>query len=176
MTIEELNLAPLERATKEIFINGQSVNVKPSLSFADRTEMIYWILNNSVDANTGMVSPIKTTVYIALGIVRWYSDIDLPDDVLGKDPRALYDLLEDNGVFDSIANVINEKEYKNLVALLQQTIDEYRKFNYSAYGILNSLTSSSADLAEQARKTIESVKDREGIELLGAIKDIVGQN
>lgn len=173
MKLEELGLTPVTYESKEIFINGISVKVKPVLSIQEKVDFIIWVIGNAQDQNTGIVSPVKVSVYLALALVKWYTDIELPENA---DDRVTYDLLNTNKVFDAIASNIDSTDYNNLIGLLQQIIEEGSKYNFSALGILNSMTSSSAGLAEQAQKIINDVKAGKDLELLSAIKDIVGQN
>lgn len=173
MKFEELGLTPVKCENKEIFINGVSVKVKSFLSIQEKIDVISWIIQNAQNQNTGIVSSVKVSVYLALALVKWYTDIELPE---GIDDRVIYDLLNTNKVFDTIVNNIDNTDYNNLINLLQQTIDEGTKYNFSALGILNNMTSSSAGLAEQAQKIINEVKAGKDLELLSEIKNITGQN
>lgn len=176
MKLEDLNLSPVQHKEKEIFINGVSVSVKQYLPMANKTAFMEWVLNHSTDMNTGLVSPVKLKVNSSLALVKWYTDIDLDEKQMEDNPLELYELLNANAVFSLVLHAIDGSDYRELADLIDEVIESANRYNFSAYGIMNTLTSSSADLATQATELLKNVKNAEGLELLSEIKNIIGQN
>ena len=76
--------------------NEQIIEVKQYISVNDKLELISDVINKSVDEHS-FSNPVKTSVFTALGIIEYYTNISFTEKQK-EDPVKLYDLLHGNGL------------------------------------------------------------------------------
>lgn len=171
MNYKELNLSALDKELQTITINGHEIPVLPTLSIRERISFVEFIIENSIDETTGCFSPVRIEVFFSLALVRWYAGITFEED---DDLLDAYDALEENGVFDSVVAAIGQTEYDFMKDLVNETLGDIARYNNSFAGMMQLASAKADGLDGQITEILEKVKNREGMELLGSIKDMVG--
>ena len=163
----KLNLKKIDKV-QVVTINGLEVEVKQYLPVAEKLELIANVLNNSADDNN-FANPVKTYVLSHLEIIYAYTNLSFTDKQK-EDPAKLYDILETNGIIDSIILAMPPSEYDNLIEDITSTIDAYYKYKNSALGILEAATTDYKNLDLEASDIQKKIADPDNLTLL---KDII---
>lgn len=173
VNFSDMNLT-LQMETEELHISEDLVlNVKTYLPINDKADFIQFIVTGSLDSMTGCFSPVRTEVYYAIGLCKWYAGIELTEDELA-DAAALYDILETNNLIRAIESCIPAEELDILHALINDTLDDITRYNNSAAGIIQAMSNNADGLDGQLASILEQIKNSEGLEQLSVIKDVVG--
>ena len=163
----KLNLKKIDKV-QVVTINGLDVEVKQYLPVAEKLELIANVLNNSADDNN-FANPVKTYVLSHLEIIYAYTNLSFTDKQK-EDPAKLYDILETNGIIDSIILAMPPSEYDNLIEDITSTIDAYYKYKNSALGILEAATTDYKNLDLEASDIQKKIADPDNLTLL---KDVI---
>ena len=163
----KLNLKKIDKV-QVVTINGLEVEVKQYLPVAEKLELIANVLNNSADDNN-FANPVKTYVLSHLEIIYAYTNLSFTDKQK-EDPAKLYDILDTNGIIDSIILAIPPSEYDNLIEDITSTIDAYYKYKNSALGILETATTDYKNLDLEASDIQKKIADPDNLTLL---KDVI---
>lgn len=162
-----LNLKKIDKV-QVVTINGLEVEVKQYLPVAEKLELIANVLNNSADDNN-FANPVKTYVLSHLEIIYAYTNLSFTDKQK-EDPAKLYDILDTNGIIDSIILALPPSEYDNLIEDITSTIDAYYKYKNSALGILEAATTDYKNLDLEASDIQKKIADPDNLTLL---KDVI---
>ena len=163
----KLNLKKIDKV-QVVTINGLEVEVKQYLPVAEKLELIANVLNNSADDNN-FANPVKTYVLSHLEIIYAYTNLSFTDKQK-EDPAKLYDILDTNGIIDSIILAIPPSEYDNLIEDITSTIDAYYKYKNSTLGILEAATTDYKNLDLEASDIQKKIADPDNLTLL---KDVI---
>lgn len=163
----KLNLKKIDKV-QVVTINGLEIEVKQYLPVAEKLELIANVLNNSADDNN-FANPVKTYVLSHLEIIYAYTNLSFTDKQK-EDPAKLYDILETNGIIDSIILAMPPSEYDNLIEDITSTIDAYYKYKNSALGILEAATTDYKNLDLEASNIQKKIADPDNLTLL---KDVI---
>ena len=163
----KLNLKKIDKV-QVVTINGLEIEVKQYLPVAEKLELIANVLNNSADDNN-FANPVKTYVLSHLEIIYAYTNLSFTDKQK-EDPAKLYDILDTNGIIDSIILAIPPSEYDNLIEDITSTIDAYYKYKNSALGILEAATTDYKNLDLEASDIQKKIADPDNLTLL---KDVI---
>ena len=163
----KLNLKKIDKV-QVVTINGLEIEVKQYLPVAEKLELIANVLNNSADDNN-FANPVKTYVLSHLEIIYAYTNLSFTDKQK-EDPAKLYDILETNGIIDSIILALPPSEYDNLIEDITSTIDAYYKYKNSALGILEAATTDYKNLDLEASDIQKKIADPDNLTLL---KDVI---
>ena len=163
----KLNLKKIDKV-QVVTINGLEIEVKQYLPVAENLELIANVLNNSADDNN-FANPVKTYVLSHLEIIYAYTNLSFTDKQK-EDPAKLYDILETNGIIDSIILALPPSEYDNLIEDITSTIDAYYKYKNSALGILEAATTDYKNLDLEASDIQKKIADPDNLTLL---KDVI---
>lgn len=163
----KLNLKKIDKV-QVVTINGLEVEVKQYLPVAEKLELIANVLNNSADDNN-FANPVKTYVLSHLEIIYAYTNLSFTDKQK-EDPAKLYDILETNGIIDSIILAMPPSEYDNLIEDITSTIDAYYKYKNSTLGILEAATTDYKNLDLEASDIQKKIADPDNLTLL---KDVI---
>lgn len=147
------------------------VSVRQYLPVEEKTELLQYVINASLDDSTGCFSPLRVEIYFALGVCNWYTDIEI--DSLA-DAGKTYDLLECNGILGQIFNNIPKEELEFIRDLVNDTTVDIARYNSSAAGIIQSMNSNAGDLDTQLSNILEKIRDKDGVDAFKTIKDMVG--
>ena len=146
------------------------VSVRQYLPVEEKTELLQYVINAALDDNTGCFSPLRVEVYFALGVCNWYTDIEIESLA---DAGKTYDLLECNGVLAQIFNNIPKEELEFIRDLVNDTVADIARYNNSATGIIQAMSSDTQGLDNQLSEILANIKNAEGLDILSAIKDVV---
>ena len=163
----KLNLKKIDKV-QVVTINGLEIEVKQYLPVAEKLELIANVLNNSADDNN-FANPVKTYVLSHLEIIYAYTNLSFTDKQK-EDPAKLYDILDTNGIIDSIILALPPSEYDNLIEDITSTIDAYYKYKNSALGILEAATTDYKNLDLEASDIQKKIADPDNLTLL---KDVI---
>ena len=163
----KLNLKKIDKV-QVVTINGLEIEVKQYLPVAEKLELIANVLNNSADDNN-FANPVKTYVLSHLEIIYAYTNLSFTDKQK-EDPAKLYDILDTNGIIDSIILALPPSEYDNLIEDITSTINAYYKYKNSALGILEAATTDYKNLDLEASDIQKKIADPDNLTLL---KDVI---
>lgn len=174
MNFTDMNLIP-QISEREITIGNNKLNVKSYLAIDDKANFIEFIVNGALDDNTGCFSPLRVEVYYGIALCRWYADIMFTEEDL-QNISTVYDILETNHVIDYIESCIEGTELNFIQDLVKETIADISRYNSSAAGIIQMMSTNASGLDGQLNEILASIKNSEGLEQLSAIKDVVGKD
>ena len=172
ITFSKLNLK-LNKDEEKIKIGENEITVRKYLPQVEKAELISFVIERSLDEKTGCFSPIRLETYFALAVVKWYTDITFTDKQIDEAAKT-YDVLESNGIFKQIYAAIPQDEFDYIDNAVAETAEDIANYNHSLAGILAFASDSTNNLSEQIDKVLAQVKNKEGIELLSEIKNVVG--
>ena len=171
MNYKELNLST---SIKEILVkinDAIELRVRTYLPIAEKISLITYVVDHALDENTGRFSPVRVGLFFDLAIAHFYGGIDFEDDVMALDA---YDAMETNGILTQIVSAIPQDEYDNIMNLVIETTKDIADYNSSFAGVLQIASQDSTNLTQQIEEALGQVKNREGLEILSEIKNVVG--
>ena len=173
ITFSKLGLKTIND-TETILINNNEVKVKQYLPQSDKVDLLVYVFDNSIDSNNFTFSPIRVETYFSIAVVKYYTDITFTKTQLEDNILKTYDLLESNGVIAQVFEAIPQEEMSFLRDCLQSTMKDVTTYNNSFAGMIDIITRNTQDGDKKLSELIEKVKNKEGIEVLSEIKNIVG--
>ena len=171
MKFEELNLTVQEGTLDCRISEDMVIPVKTYLPIQEKADLISYVVDCSIDDNTGCFSPVRLNVYFAIGIMKWYAGIEFESL---DDASKIFDLLESNGVVDRVLAIIPEEERDFIQRLVDDTVEDIARYNSSFAGVVYSMTGDASNLDKSLEEILAKVKNREGLEVLSEIKNMVG--
>ena len=155
-----------------IHFNDQVIEVKQYISVNDKLKLISEVINNTIDEHS-FCNPIKVKVYLALGILDYYTNINFTEKQK-EDPVKLYDLFESNGLLNQIYHVIPGEEFNNLTTGAWDSINAIYTYNNSAMGIMDNLGKDYSNLNFDASVIQEKLGNAENVEFLKEVMAKLG--
>lgn len=149
------------------------LSVLQYLPIQGKSNLLQYVINSAIDENTGCFSPIRVNVYYCIGIMRAYCGIHFDPDT---DVLEAYDVLESRGIIDRVMEAIPEDERKYMETLINDTIEDVTRYNTSIAGMIQNMSDKTEGLDEQLKEIMERMKNKEGLELLSEIKNVVGND
>lgn len=174
MEFSSLNLNT-EIKVRKYSHNGVELAVSQYLPVHQKVEFIQFIVMNSLDETTGCFSPIRTEIWYGIGLCRWYAGIEFSAEDI-QNIEATYDALDMNGIIGCIEELLPEEEIGFMRAVIDETVEDIARYNSSAAGIIGAMSANSSALSEQITELQSKIKNKEGLELLDVIKDVVGND
>lgn len=172
ITFQDLKLSTDFKETK-FKHNGIELNVLSYLPIHQKVEFIQFVVANSLDETTGCFSPVRTEIYYGIGLCKYYAGIEFSvEDV--QNIETTFDALDYNGLITEIENWLPEEESSFIRGLIDETIQDIARYNSSAAGIINAMSANSTELNNTITSTLDAIKNKEGLELLDQIKNVVG--
>lgn len=160
--------------TKTLKLNNNEITVKQYLPQADKADLIQWIVDNAINDKMGTFSPIVVETYFSIAVLKYYTDITFTEKQL-TDITKTYDALESNKVFANIFALIPEEEFKFINSAVSDTIKMVSDFNSSFAGMITAMSGEANNLDSQLNTILTQIKNREGIEELSAIREVMGK-
>lgn len=171
MNYKELNLSTSIKEVPVKIDDAIELSVRTYLPIAEKISLITYVVDHALDESTGRFSPVRVGLFFDLAIAHFYGGIDFEDDVIALDA---YDAMEVNGILTQIVSAIPQEEYDNIMSLVLETVKDIADYNSSFAGILQIASQDSVDLTQQIETALGQVKNREGLEILSEIKNVVG--
>lgn len=150
--------------------NDLEIEVRKYLPLQDKINMIQFIISHTLDENTGCFSPTRIEPYYSIAICKWYTNITFTEKQIENIAKT-YDLLEENGFIAEILDHIPKEEKEFMESLVNNTIKDISRYNSSAAGIINTMSSSSGDLNQQIDAILKDISEAKGLDLLATIKE-----
>lgn len=147
-----------------IHFNDQVIEVKQYISVNDKLKLISEVINNTIDEHS-FCNPVKVKVYLALGILDYYTNINFTEKQK-EDPVKLYDLFESNGLLNQIYHIIPGEEFNNLTTGAWDSINAIYAYNNSAMGIVENLGKDYSNLDFDASAIQQKLGNGENVEFL----------
>lgn len=174
MKYSELNLREPEVENRVVKLDGDiDLAVRAYLPIDDKANLITWAINLALDDRTGCISPVRFEVCFTIAVVKWYCDLEIDEDIpLSK----IYDMFELNDVTNKVMGAIPVEEIDFLRDLAKDTAEDLVRYNNSFAGMLSVMSNDANNLDEQLADILSQIKNREGLEQLSVIKDVVGSD
>lgn len=170
-----LGIQPNIKVEKINFNDTIMIEVCNYLPISEKTKLLQFVVDGALDETTGTFSPLRVEVYFAIAVCRWYAGITFTEEDL-VNVAAVYDALDTNGVINAIMAAIPEEEMMFIRALVEETIEDIARYNSSAAGIIQNMSSDASGLDTQLNQILDKIKNSEGLEQLAVIKDVVGKD
>lgn len=130
--------------TISVKIGDSEIEVLQYLPIEDKYDLIENVIQNSLD--NGIYNTLKLDMYLDLYLVYLYTNINFTEKQK-EDEIKLYNILESNGIIETIIEKIPVDEYNTIYECLQEEVAKKEKFDKSVAGILNKFIN---DLPAQA--------------------------
>ena len=147
-----------------IHFNDQVIEVKQYISVNDKLKLISEVINNTIDEHN-FCNPVKVKVYLALGILDYYTNINFTEKQK-EDPVKLYDCFQSSKLLHQICDVIPEEEFNDLTEGTWDSINAIYTYNNSAMGIMDNLGKDYSSLNFDATAIQEKLGNAENVEFL----------
>lgn len=157
---------------KDLIYNEQTIQVKQYLPINDKLILISNVINAAQDS-MDYANPVKVEIFANLEIVYNYTNISFTDKQK-EDPAKLYDLLESNGLLNSIMELIPEEEYSFLIESIDECIESIYSYVNSARGIMESIVADYENTDLEASEIEGKIKNPENLKLLREVLTKLG--
>ena len=147
-----------------IHFNDQVIEVKQYISVNDKLKLISEVINNTIDEHN-FCNPVKVKVYLALGILDYYTNINFTEKQK-EDPVKLYDCFQSSKLLHQICSAIPEEEFNDLTKGAWNSINAIYTYNNSAMGIMDNLGKDYSSLNFDASAIQEKLGNAENVEFL----------
>ena len=134
VAFSKLNLKKKEEI-KTITFNEQVIEVKQYLPIQDKLDVIFNAISKTEDENK-FFNPVKLECFCTLEIIYAYTNIKFTDKQL-EDEAKIFDLMEENGLFDAIFSAIPEEESEFIMSSCEAAAEAIYKFSNSAHGLID---------------------------------------
>lgn len=158
--------------TKEFTYNEQNIIVKQYLPIQEKLGLISRVINSAAD-EYNFANPVKLDMYLALEIVFTYTNLSFTEKQK-EDIGKLYDLLEENKIFEKVIELIPEEEYNTLWEGVVELADSIYAYQTSVLGILDTVSRDYKDLDLDASKIQQELNDPNNMALLKTVLTKLG--
>ena len=152
--------------------DGESHEIKVLhyLPIEGKGDLVNKVIDGALDTNTGCFSPLRLNVYFDIAVMEYYCGIELDDCSI---PEA-YDILESTGIMSKVLAEIPEEERNFIQSLVDETAQDIARYNNSFAGMVSNVSSDASELDSNLQDILEKIKNKEGLEVLSEIKNVVG--
>lgn len=175
MNLNDLGLEFKLSEPKTFTCGDETIGVVQYLPIDEKANLIKYVIDWSLDDNTGCFSPIRVEVFFSIALCKWYASMEF-EPTAEMPFSKIYDILETNHIIETVMDNIPEDELNFLQDLVNDTIKDVARYNNSAAGIIQAMNANAEGLNGQISSILEKIKNSEGLEQLSAIKDVVGNN
>lgn len=144
----------LNTNTKSVAVGDTEIEVLEYLPIEEKYSLIMTVLAGSKE-DTGLYNQLKLNMLFNLYLIYAYTNINFTDKQK-EDEIKLYDILESNGVVDTVIAAIDEKEYNELQGYITKTIEDDIKYNTTIAGTLKSIIAELPKQAEEVKKILDN--------------------
>lgn len=173
ITFSKLNLKLNKEVVNVPLTDEITLEVRKYLPQTEKADLISFVMDYSIDETTMCFSPIRLETYFSLAIAKYYGNITFTDKQI-EDAAKTYDILESNGVIDKIISAIPRDEFEFIQSAVNDTAEDISRYYNSFAGMLSTVTKNTGSIDSQFTELFEKIKNKEGLEELAAIRDIVG--
>lgn len=160
----------LNNQIKTLEFNGQTIEIKQYISIEDKLQIITDTMNMSIDGLNGFINPIKTKVYMKIGIIEYYTNISFTEKQK-QNIVKLYDLVVENGLYDLVFNNIPTQEYQEIEKGLYDSVVAYDRYKQSVLGMFDALSTQYNETSFDLEKIQEKLTNPQA---LATLKELIG--
>ncbi len=150
-----------------------TLDILTYLPQAEKANFITFVIQNSMD-DRGCFSPIRLETFFSIAMAKWYGQISFTEKQI-QDAAKTYDILQSNDVFNLIVDNIPEDEYRFMEEAVNDTSKDVARYNNSAAGLLAAMNTDAMSLDGELSAILEKIKNKDGLEELAAIRDMMGK-
>ena len=144
--------------------NDEIIEVKQYLPIQDKLALISRVINYAAD-EYNFANCVKLDLFLSLEIMYCYTNINFTEKQK-EDPVKLYDLLESNGIFNEIIQLIPAEEYSFLLESIDECIKSVYEYVNSARGIMESIAEDYQEVGKDAAEIEGKIRNPENLKLL----------
>ena len=122
------------------------------LQSEDKYSLINITLQKSME--DGIYNPLKLDIYFHLHLVYMYTNLSFTDKQK-EDELKIFDTLKSNGFIDLLLENIPEEEYKYLLNLIEEQIDNEMKYKTTFAGTISKIITDLPTNAQAAMDIVE---------------------
>ena len=152
--------------------NEQNIEVKQYISVNDKLKLISEVINNTINEHS-FCNPVKVQVYLALGILDYYTNISFTEKQR-EDPVKLYDNFQSTKLLHQICDAIPEDELMDLTNGMWDSINSIYTYNNSAMGVIENIGSNYKDMNLDVEEIQQKLANGENVEFLKEVLDKLG--
>lgn len=150
--------------TQSYSFGEETIEVEQYLPLNDKITLIEKVIELAGD-EVGFFNIVKLEAYYRIYMIKNYTNITFTEKQL-EDITKLYDLIELNGVWEAVENMIPEKErtyiWNNILELAQRITD----YNNSVLGILKTIQTSSVATEDNIMNLLNQLQENENFKLV----------
>jgi hypothetical protein len=150
ITYSSLKLKTKEEVKK---VEGTDIEVQQYLPMQDKIDLIDITLQKAREDR--LYNPLKVDMFFHLHLIYLYTNITFTEKQR-EDEYKLYDSLQSNGIISQVIAVMNENEYKTLLDMINETIDNELKYNTTAAALISKIIDDLPANAEAAQKIVDN--------------------
>lgn len=128
------------------------IEVLQYLPIADKADLISITVQQAME--NGIIHPVKLEQYFCLNIMYLYSNFNFTDKQK-EDPDKLYDILESNGIIDTVISAIPESEVTDLYDYLKDYMEGYKTSRESFANVVYKVLEDLPGAIETAREFLK---------------------
>lgn len=175
ITFSKLGLRPRKEITTVPLNDDLILEIREYLPISEKIDFVSFIVDKAIDETTGCFSPVRLEVYFGIALTKWYANISFTEKQM-QDITKTYDLLEENKIIDLISQAIPDDESDFIRDLVNDTVEDITRYNNSFAGMLHNMTNEAGSLGTSIEDILAKIRNREGMEVLSEIKNVVGKD
>ena len=164
----------INEEVKQVKLNDEiTIEVKQYLPVQQKLALISRVVEYAHMQDANYSNPVKVNVIRDVEIVKAYTNIAFTEKQQEDIPKT-YDILQSTGILECIIEAIPQKEYMELKAGIQESIQAIYQYINSMVGMLDTISSGSSDTLlhlEQVQSGLESLQNSE---VLKSITPLLG--
>lgn len=171
--VKKISINAFEKIVKENFENtvtkewfGIPVTITKTISFEEVVNFVAEVANNCF-LSDGRYIPEAMQALIDCGVVRYYTNINLPTNL-----SSAYELVMRSGIMDFIMPEINSNQYNDIIIAIRDKIEYACDTNVTEFkNSLSEMVRSMTDLQEKTTEMFGRISPDEISTLLSAFSD-----
>jgi len=144
-----------ETAITKVMIGEVEIEVKEYISITEKIFILDTIIKEACEFN--FVNKAKADALLHVYMILCYTNLTITkkerEDLLGT-----YDLLEKNGVIDTVVSAIPKDEYDSFIEYCEAIMDDYDKYKNSLVGIAEKVMEQLPERLEGINKLMKDFK------------------
>lgn len=158
--------------SKEFTYNDQIITVKQYLPIQEKLALISRVINAAAD-EYNFANPVKLDMYLALEVVYTYTNLSFTEKQK-EDVAKLFDLLDENKIFEEVINLLPEEEWKTLWEGVIELSESIYAYQTSVLGILDTVSRDYSNLDLDATEIQKKLNDPNNMALLKSVLTNLG--
>ena len=165
-------LTPIKSVEDKIVTFGdKEIVVKQYLSIKDKADLVTYIIQSSFD-NNGLFSPVRQEIYMMIGMLRWYTNINFTDTMMINVEKT-FDAIILNKL-DEILEYVPEDELNIMEDMIEDAVEETKDHLRSFAGQMSMARQDYDNTNFDLEKIAETLQDPNQIGLVKEIMEKMG--